>query len=236
MLSPSNDKNDKGNDKGTGLLSLSVMTRDGVPFRRNEQMDQHYYTENPVSKIKEKNFSQIINGIQLSFISVSGVFSFDDRIDKASELLIKHFAPTGGSVLDMGCGYGAIGLYIKARYPGQSIWMADINNRAVEYTKANALKNKLEVNVLNSNLFSGLTGVKFDDIVTNPPIAAGKKLNTQLINEAPEYLNPGGALWLVAFHNKGGSTLKDIMKARFGNAEDIEKSGGMRVYRSVMAG
>lgn len=198
-------------------------------------MDQHYYTENPISEIKEKNFSQIINGIPLSFISVSGVFSFEDRIDKASELLIKHFAPSGSSVLDMGCGYGAIGLYIKARYPDQAVFMADINNRAVEYSKRNALKNKLEVNVLCSSLFSGLAGLKFDDIVTNPPIAAGKKLNTQLINEAPEYLKPGGALWLVAFHNKGGSTLKDIMKARFGNVEDIEKSGGMRVYRSVRA-
>ena len=196
-------------------------------------MDQHYFTENPVSEIKEKCFSQIINGTQLSFISVSGVFSFDDRIDKASELLIKHFVPSGKSVLDMGCGYGAIGLYIKAGYPDQSVWMADINNRAVDYSKTNASKNKLKINVLSSNLYSGVTGMTFDDIVTNPPIAAGKILNTQLINEAPEFLNTGGSLWLVAFHNKGGSTLKDIMKSRFGNVEDIEKKGGIRVYKSV---
>lgn len=198
-------------------------------------MDQHYFTENPVSEIKEKNFSQIIKGMSLAFISVSGVFSFDDRMDKASELLIKHFVSSGSSVLDMGCGYGAIGLYIKALNPAQSVWMADINNRAVEYTKTNALRNKLEVNILNSNLFTGLAGMTFDDIVTNPPIAAGKKLNTQLIYEAPEYINSGGSLWLVAFHNKGGSTLKEIMKTRFGNVEDIEKSGGMRVYRSIRA-
>ncbi len=198
-------------------------------------MEQHYYTENPVSEIKEKNFTQTIHGVQLTFISVSGVFSFENRIDKASELLIKHFVPTGSSVLDLGCGYGAIGLYIKAIHPGQSLTMADINNRAVDYTKTNALKNMLEVNTVQSNLFIELTGMKFDDIVTNPPIAAGKKLNTQLINDAPEYLHPGGALWLVAFHNKGGSTLKDIMKERFGNVEDIEKSGGMRVYKSVKA-
>ena len=198
-------------------------------------MEQHYYTENPVSEIKEKNFTQTIRGVQLSFISVSGVFSFENRIDKASELLIQHFVPTGSSVLDLGCGYGAIGLYIKAQYPGQFLTMADINNRAVDYTKTNALKNRLDVKTVQSNLFSELSGMKFDDIVTNPPIAAGKKLNTQLINEAPEYLNPGGALWLVAFHNKGGSTLKDIMKERFGNVVDIEKSGGMRVYKSVKA-
>lgn len=76
-------------------------------------------------------------------------------------------------------------------------------------------------------------GAAFDDIVTNPPIAAGKKLLTQLIAEAYDHLNPKGALWLVAYHNKGGSTLKEIMKNRFGNAEDMEKSGGIRVYKSV---
>lgn len=196
-------------------------------------MEQHYFTENPISEIKEKSFSQTINGIKLAFISVSGVFSFEDRVDKASELLIKHFVPSGSSVLDIGCGYGAIGLYIKAGYPDQSVFMTDINNRALQYARNNAIKNGLTVSIINSNLYSRLAGMKFDDIVTNPPIAAGKKLNTQLINDAAEYLNSGGSLWLVAFHNKGGSTLKDIMKARFGNVEDIEKSGGMRVYRST---
>lgn len=197
-------------------------------------MDQHYYTENPISEIKEKTFTQEIGGVNLSFVSVSGVFSFENRIDKASELLIRNFIPAGTTVLDMGCGYGAIGLYIKAKYPALDMWMADINNRAVEYARINASKNNLEVNAVSSNLYTSLEGVKFDDIVSNPPIAAGKKLNTQLINEAPGYLKPGGALWLVAFHNKGGSTLKDIMKERFGNVTDIEKSGGMRVYKSVL--
>ena len=196
-------------------------------------MDQHYFTENPISEIREKSFSQVINGIGLNFVSVSGVFSFENQIDRASRLLIENFSPSGNTVLDLGCGYGPIGLYIKARHPGLAVWLADINERAVEYAKKNAAANGLEAKILKTDLYSELAGMRFDDIVTNPPIAAGKKLNTQLINEAPEHLKPGGALWLVAFHNKGGSTLKDIMEARFGNVEDIEKSGGIRVYRSV---
>ena len=196
-------------------------------------MSEHYYTESPNSEIKERSFEQTIRGTTLRLTAVSGVFAFGEKVDKVSELLIRHFGPTGGSVLDMGCGYGAIGLFIKAACPGQAVCLSDINSRAVEYAAANAEVNKLRVETVKSDLYAEFTGRRFDDIVSNPPFAAGKKLITRLINEAPDHLNPGGALWLMAFHNKGGATLKEIMKDRFGNAEDIEKSGGIRVYRSI---
>jgi 16S rRNA (guanine1207-N2)-methyltransferase len=196
-------------------------------------MTEHYFTENPASEIKEKKFIQTIKGSILSFISVSGVFAFEDKVDKVSELLIRNFTPSGIAVLDIGCGYGAIGLFIKSQYNTQNVWMTDINSRAIEYANLNALRNKLEVTVLKSDLFSELTAKSFDDILSNPPFAAGKKLNTRLIEESWDHLNPGGSLWLVAHHNKGGSTLKEIMRTRFNNAVDIEKSGGIRVYRSV---
>lgn len=196
-------------------------------------MNEHYYTENPTSEIKKKSFSFTIKGVTLSFDSVSGVFAFGERIDKASQLLIESFQPTGHSILDIGCGYGAIGLFFKAIFPSQSVWMSDINTRAVDFAIKNAQQNRLDVNISVSNLFSAYPDQTFDDIVSNPPISAGKKLNTQLINEAWDHLNPGGALWLVAFHNKGGSTLKDLMAARYGNVEDIVKSGGIRVYKSI---
>lgn len=195
-------------------------------------MEQHYYTENPTSEIREKIFTQTIKGVSLTFSSVSGVFSFETKVDKASELIIKNFTPTGGAILDLGCGFGTIGLYLKAIFPAQEILLTDINSRALEYAKKNALKNNLDVNIQKSDLYLNLANRRFDDIVTNPPIAIGKTLNTKLIKEAKDHLTQGGSLWLVAFHNKGGSTLKEIMKNTFGNAEDIEKSGGMRVYKS----
>lgn len=196
-------------------------------------MDEHYYTENPSSKLVEKQFTYSIKNITLSFTSVSGVFSFSNSVDKASELLIKHFTPSGSKILDLGCGYGPIGLFLKALFPSQSLVLCDINERAVEYSALNAKKNNLNVTTLKSNLYENIGGATFDDIVSNPPIAAGKKLNTVLIDQAFDHLNPNGALWLVAFHNKGGATLKDIMKNRFGNVEDIEKSGRIRVYKSI---
>ena len=196
-------------------------------------MDEHYFTENPNSEVREKQFSHTIRNVTLSFISVSGVFAFGQKIDRASELLIENFTPSGSTILDIGCGYGAIGLFLKAIHSNQRITMADINNRAVEYAALNARKNRIDAGVIKSDLFSDFRDVKFDDIVSNPPIAAGKKLNTDLINQSFERLNPGGALWLVAFHNKGGSTLKAIMESRFGNVTDVCKSGGIRVYKAL---
>ncbi len=196
-------------------------------------MSEHYYTEQPTSEIKEKNFSQCIKGAELSLVSVSGVFSHEDRVDRASRLLIESFSPSGKTVLDMGCGYGAVGLFIKALFKSQTLCLTDINERATDYARINALKNSLDVNVVKGDLFSAVKEITFDDIVTNPPFAAGKQLLTQLIYEAFEHLNTSGALWLVAHHNKGGSTLKEIMKNHFGNVQDMEKSGGIRVYRSV---
>lgn len=196
-------------------------------------MNEHYYTEHPTSQIKERVFQQTIRNAELSLTSVSGVFSYESKVDRASKLLIEAFKPSGKTVLDLGCGYGAVGLFIKALYKNQTICLSDINERAVDYSLLNASRNHLEIKAVKSDLFSALDGITFDDIVTNPPLAAGKKLLAKLIDEAFDHLNPYSALWLVAFHNKGGSTLKEIMKARFGNAEDVEKSGGIRVYKSV---
>ncbi|HHY63460.1 MAG TPA: class I SAM-dependent methyltransferase [Clostridiaceae bacterium] len=198
---------------------------------------EHYYTEKPRSEVKEINFSYEIKGIRLDFVSVSGVFAFGDRIDKATQLLIENYRPSGASnfVLDVGCGFGPISLFIKRRYPHIQMTGVDINERAVKYAKINAKKNDLNIEYLKSDLYEELRGRLFGDIVSNPPIAAGKALNTRLIAEARSHLMKNGALWLVAYHNKGGETLKKIMLDVFGNAEDIEKSGGIRVYRSVLA-
>jgi 16S rRNA G1207 methylase RsmC len=195
--------------------------------------NEHYYTEKPTSGLKERQFRYRIKNAELSLISVSGVFAFENRVDRASELLIKAFRPSGRSVLDLGCGYGAVGLFIKALYGEQLVCLSDINERAVEYSMLNASNNRLDVKVVKSDLFSSLSGICFDDIVTNPPFAAGKKVLAELVEQAYEHLNPNGALWMVAYHNKGGSSLKKIMQERFSNAEDVVKSGGIRVYKSV---
>lgn len=195
--------------------------------------NEHYYTEHPTSELKERSFTQNIKNTELSLISVSGVFAFENKVDRASELLIRAFSPSGRLVLDLGCGYGAIGLFIKALYRNQTVCLSDINERALEYAMLNAKNNRLEIKTVKSDLFSAFENVTFDDIVTNPPFAAGKKLLSSLIEQSYDYLNTNGALWITAYHNKGGSSLKKMMEERFSNVEDVEKSGGIRVYKSV---
>lgn len=207
-------------------------------LRKQEQrkaMSEHYFTENPTSEVKEVHFDSTVRGQALHFVSVSGVFSFEPRIDKASALLLDVFFPSGASasLLDVGCGFGPIGICLKAAYPTYDVTMSDINRRAVAYAQANADRNHLHVQVVHGDLYSGVGEARYGDIVSNPPIAAGKAVNLQLIQQAKAHLVPGGALWLTAFHNKGGETLKKAMKSAFGNVSDIEKSGGIRVYRAI---
>jgi 16S rRNA G1207 methylase RsmC len=76
--------------------------------------NEHYYSEHPTSAIREREFTQKIKNEELTLSSVSGVFAFEDRVDRASQLLIEAFTPSGASVLDLGCGYGAVGLFVKA--------------------------------------------------------------------------------------------------------------------------
>lgn len=194
---------------------------------------EHYYTPNPTSDVIEKKMTFEIGETHLDLLSVSGVFGFSNYVDKASKMLIHAFSPTGPKVLDLGCGFGAIGLSIKAIHSELDVVLSDINSRAITYASKNAEHNNLEVSVVLSDLFEEFSGKCFNDIVTNPAIASGKAFLNKLIDSSFEHLEPGGALWLVAFHNKGGSTLKNLMRVRFGNAVDIEKGGGIRVYKSI---
>lgn len=198
-------------------------------------MAEHYYTENPTSEIDEVPFEVTFMGHSLSFVSVSGVFSHEPRIDKASQLLLDVFTPSGAapSLLDVGCGFGPIGLCLKAAFPSLGVTMTDINRRAVAYAKANADRNHIHAETVQGDLYAAVGDRSFGDIVSNPPMAAGKALNLRLIAEAAAHLAPGGALWLTCFHNKGGETLRKAMAATFGNVADVEKGGGIRVYRSV---
>lgn len=196
-------------------------------------MSEHYFTNNPTSKIVTKSFTYTIKGKTLSFTSVSGVFSFEYKIDRASEILIKNFLPTGNKVLDIGCGYGPIGIFIKTLFPEQNVVMTDINTRALEYARKNAQTNNVNVEIIESDMFNNNCIGYFDDIVSNPPFAAGKNVLKTLVEGSYQHLAIGGNLWLVAHHNKGGSWLKSYMEDIFANCIDVVKTGGIRVYKST---
>ncbi|MEM2874019.1 MAG: methyltransferase [Candidatus Nanoarchaeia archaeon] len=195
---------------------------------------EHYYAEKPKTKYVKYMIRDRIRGFDVIFKSASGVFSAK-KIDKASQLLIeKADLPTeGGRLLDLGCGYGVLGIVAAKACPQCEVVLTDINKRAVKLAKENVLLNRVRAKVKQGNGYAAVEGEKFDIILLNPPMAAGRDIVLKLIREAPHHLNPGGSLQIVARKTKGGQFLFDEMKKLFLEVKVLAKSGGFWVVKGV---
>jgi len=191
---------------------------------------EHYFSEKQSSEFKIKKIKVHAKNIEFELYSGSGVFS-KDMLDAGSKLLIEK-AKIKGNVLDIGCGYGAVGIAIKKLNPELNVILSDINERAIELAKLNAKKHSLNIAVIKSDIFSNIDA-KFDTILLNPPQAAGKEVCFCMIKESSSHLKKSGFFELVARHNKGGSTYMKYMHEIFGNAKCIAKASGYRIYLSV---
>lgn len=193
---------------------------------------KHYFSEYQDSELKLKKIKVILRDRSFEFHTGSGVFS-KDKVDKGSELLINScIVKKKWKILDLGCGYGVVGIAIAKSFPTTEIVMVDVNKRAVKLARMNLKLNKVDnVKVLDSDLFEKMNQ-KFNTIIVNPPQKAGKEICFKIIEESKDYLEKGGLLQLVARHNKGGKTLEQKMKGVFGNVKEMAKKGGYRVYIS----
>ncbi len=195
-------------------------------------MNEHYFSKKPTSKIVEKVFEIKMDGAKIEFTTVSGVFSFG-KPDRASLMLLKNLPDLSGDILDLGCGYGLIGISLKVTRPDLNVFMSDVNERAIRYARMNAKNNNVNVTVVGGEGFLPWNKRLFDSIIFNPPISAGKKIWVDLILQAREHLKDKGRLVCVGFHNKAGKTVEREMKGIFGNVLTLAKSGGIRVYMSM---
>jgi 16S rRNA G1207 methylase RsmC len=193
---------------------------------------EHYFSEKPRSSFIREKFSTTIKGEEFIINSGSGIFSTTE-IDKGSRLIVENAKIVGKNILDLGCGYGIIGIAMKRFHPDSEVLMVDINERAVRMAKENCSENNVECAVLKSDIFSNLKNSFFDVILTNPPFSAGKNVCKEFIRQSYLHLNKGGTLQLVAPHNKGGESLKKYMLEVFGNAGELSKKSGYRVYISI---
>ena len=195
-------------------------------------MPDHYYTENPGSAHAERRIALRALGNALTFITDAGVFS-RDGLDRGTELLLDALPPLKGRVLDLGCGWGAVGVALGKRYPELDIVMTDINSRAVGLARRNLAENGVSATVLQGDGFAAVEG-RFDAIVTNPPIRAGKAVVYALFDQAREHLNPGGALYAVVRKQQGAPSALKYLREIYSRAEIVDRGSGFHVMRAEL--
>ncbi|MGT2932734.1 class I SAM-dependent methyltransferase [Streptococcus catagoni] len=194
-------------------------------------MTKMYYDENPDSLHDIHELKVTLLDHKFTFLSDSGVFS-KKMIDYGSQVLLNALDfKEKESLLDLGCGYGPLGISL-AKVQGTKVTMVDINNRALELAKKNALKNGVEAQIFQSNIYEKVSG-SFDHIISNPPIRAGKKVVHQIIEESIRFLKTGGDLTIVIQKKQGAPSAKEKMAMTFGNVETIKKDKGYYILRSV---
>ena len=195
----------------------------------------HYFVNDESVVSRPRNIVYSFNRVDFSFESDNGVFS-KNELDKGSELLIRTLLPLdlGKSLLDLGCGIGVIGLTLAYFHPGLNVHLSDVNTRALGLCNANASSLKLsqKVTVLQSDIYTKVEG-KFDSIVSNPPIRAGKKVTYEIYKGALEHLNDNGSLYIVIRKQQGALSVKSYLEELYGNVTVLAREKGYYILKST---
>ncbi|MFC4765958.1 class I SAM-dependent methyltransferase [Effusibacillus consociatus] len=194
-------------------------------------MVDHYFSNQPVVGHDLRLIRQKLRGFNLEFWTDAGVFS-KGGIDFGSALLIETMEISEKDrVLDVGCGYGPIGITAAKLAVNGSVLMIDINERAVELARKNLTQNAVQnAEVRVSNLFEQVAEKDFDRIFTNPPIRAGKAVVHQIFEEAGRRLTPRGELWVVIQKKQGAPSARKKLEELFEDVQDKAKDAGYRIF------
>ncbi len=163
----------------------------------------HYFTNEYIKSDEHLIYVKIKNQ-DFKFKVDNGVFS-KKGLDFGTRTLIENLPSLKGDILDFGCGYGPIGIFIAKNYKC-SVDMIDINNRCISLALKNSKLNNVKVNIFPSNIYESVNK-KYDYIITNPPIRVGNKILYKILFEAKEHLKKDGELWLVINKNQGAKTV-----------------------------
>ena len=185
-------------------------------------MNDHYYTREPKSESRPADCEYVYRGEKLTFRTDAGVFSRGE-VDTGTRL----------QILDLGCGWGVIGISIARKWPETRVTMADVNLRALELSRENARKNRAEVSCVESDGMAELKDRTFDAVVTNPPIRAGKQVIYRMFADAAECLKPGGALYLVIRKQQGAESCVKYLQTIYAGVEKLDRSGGFWVLKAM---
>ncbi|MBS7648136.1 MAG: class I SAM-dependent methyltransferase [Candidatus Bathyarchaeia archaeon] len=191
---------------------------------------EHYFTSKPGSRLEFRQIHTSLRGRTFQFLTATGVFS-KKHIDLGTKVLIEHMIlPEKGYVLDVGCGYGAIGIVAAAVNPNLYVVMVDINERAVRLVKRNIKINGVSnAEVRRGNLYEPVREMTFDCILSNPPISAGLSTVETIVTEAPKHMREGAILQMVVKSKIGRERLRQTFEKVFGNFTILARKSGYRV-------
>ncbi|MFD1884078.1 class I SAM-dependent methyltransferase [Paenibacillus wenxiniae] len=197
-------------------------------------MGDHYYSSQPGAAHERRKLETELRGRPFTFISDAGVFS-KTGIDYGSRVLIEALdIAADARVLDVGCGYGPMGLSAAMLAPQGRVTMVDVNERAVELARENAKLNNIHnVDIRVSDLFEAVEGEKFTVVITNPPIRAGKETVHLIFEKAAAHLEPGGSLWIVIQKKQGAPSAKAKLEQLFEQVEEVTKDKGYRIFKAT---
>ncbi|MCH4010249.1 class I SAM-dependent methyltransferase [Companilactobacillus sp.] len=199
-------------------------------------MANQYFENSEDLEHELKTFDFTLKGHNLKFTSDSGVFS-RQTIYFGSRVLIEAIDFSNvpqGDILDVGCGYGPIGLALAKDQTSRQVTMTDVNLRALDLAKKNASANKIEnVNIFESSIYDKIED-KYALIVSNPPIRAGKEVVSGIIAEAADHLLPSGEVWIVIQKKQGAPSAKKLMKLTYGNVDVVTRDKGYYILRSKL--
>ena len=195
----------------------------------------HYFTNDENLASKPRSVVYTINGKTFELESDIGVFS-KNKLDYGSEVLIKSLLLENleDTLLDLGSGIGPIGLTLAYFNPQLKVVCSDVNTRALSLCEKNARAYELDnrITCLRSDIYIEIEG-KFQSIVSNPPIRAGKKVTYEIYNGAKEHLVDGGSLYIVIRKAQGALSVKDHLEELFGNVTVLERSKGYYVLKAT---
>ncbi len=200
-------------------------------------MDDHYFSAHPGSASTPRQICAVMRGRKIIFVTDSGVFS-KRGLDYGTALLAEALhVPPAAHVLDLGCGYGPVGIAVALTVRNARVWLLDINPRAVQLAIHNARAAGVgdRVAVLQSDGTADLDPqLHFDVVALNPPIRAGKSEIWRLYREARDRLHGNGELYVVIQKKQGADSSEEYLRSLFADVSVVERSGGYRVLRCRM--
>ena len=193
----------------------------------------HYFINDESLKSEKRIIKYTINSHYFELTSDIGVFS-KNELDPGSELLIKTAIKEGikGDLLDVGCGYGPIGITLSKICDLNKVDFIDVNLRALNLTKENASKYQIKnFNVFESNGFENVKDL-YDYILINPPIRAGKEVIFKMFEDSIEYLKEDGILMIVIRKDQGAPSAKKKLDELYGNCVTVDREKGYHILVS----